>query len=64
MIVAYHIDHNEGVESGILEKVGDSVAFSDLYEVDGAVRIFANRDDAQAWLDDEGGDDVENNEEL
>jgi hypothetical protein len=52
VIVAYYFPHNEGVEYGILTEPGQDTgtALVDLDEVDGAIRTFAERVDAEAWL--------------
>lgn len=54
MVVAYYLPHNDGVESGILDKPGMDTGTDlvDLYEVDGAIRTFANREEARLWLAD------------
>ena len=52
MVVAYYFPHNDGIEVGILTESGQDTgtALVDLYEVDGAIRTFAERVDAEAWL--------------
>jgi hypothetical protein len=52
MIVAYYFPHNDGVEFGILTEPGQDTgtALVDLYEVDGAIRTFRERADAETWL--------------
>jgi hypothetical protein len=52
MVVAYFITHNEGILKGIIENPGKKVALFDLFEVDGTIRAFKDRQDAQDWLDD------------
>jgi hypothetical protein len=53
MVVAYFFPHNEGVESGILDKPGQDTGLSlvDLYEVDGEIRTFDDRSEAVTWLE-------------
>jgi hypothetical protein len=52
MVVAYYIPHNDGVEYGILTEPGQDTgtALVDLYEVDGAIRTFSDRVDAETWI--------------
>ena len=52
MVVAYHFPHNEGVETGIMDKPGmdTGLALVDLYEVDGQIATFATRSEAENWL--------------
>ena len=52
LTVAYYMPHNEGVESGILDAPGQTTGLGlvDLYEVDGEIRAFDNRQDAEGWL--------------
>jgi hypothetical protein len=52
VIVAYYVPHNEGVEKGILDGPGQDTGHQlvDLYEVDGVIRSFDTRDEAEAWL--------------
>lgn len=54
MVVAYYIPHNEGVESGIFDKPGQDTGLDlvDLYEVDGMIKTFNNREQARLWLAD------------
>jgi hypothetical protein len=56
MVVAYYMPHNEGVESGILDKPGQDTGLDlvDLYEVDGKVATFRNKAEAEAWLQEKG----------
>jgi hypothetical protein len=56
MVVAYYLPHNEGVESGILDAPGQTTGLDlvDLYEVDGEIRTFENRQDAEGWLQEKG----------
>ena len=53
MVVAYYMPHNEGVESGILDKPGQDTGLDlvDLYEVDGKIATFNNKAEAEAWLE-------------
>jgi hypothetical protein len=55
-VVAYYIPHNDGVESGIFDKAGQTTGLTlvDLYEVDGVIRSFDNRTEAQEWIDKKG----------
>ena len=52
MVVAYYMPHNEGIETGIFTKPGQSTDLDlvDLYEVDGVIRTFATREEAEEWL--------------
>jgi hypothetical protein len=52
MVVAYYIPHNDGVESGILDKPGQDTGLDliDLYEVDGTIATFATDIEARQWL--------------
>lgn len=52
MVVAYYMPHNDGVAFGIMDEPGQDTGTSlvDLYEVDGIIRTFADRDEAEAWL--------------
>ena len=52
MVVAYYIPHNEGVESGIMDKPGMDTGLDlvDLYEVDGVIKTFATETEARQWL--------------
>jgi hypothetical protein len=52
MIVAYYFPHNDGMEYGVLDKPGQDTGTSlvDLYEVDGAIRTFDDRPEAETWL--------------
>jgi hypothetical protein len=52
LVVAYYMPHNDGVESGILDTPGQSTGTDlvDLYEVDGQIRTFENRAEAEEWL--------------
>lgn len=68
MIVAYYFPHNEGIEKGILDSPGQDTGLTlvDLYEVDGEIRTFDTRTEAEAWLaakdaedEDDGWDDSE-----
>jgi hypothetical protein len=52
MYVAVYIDANEGETSAdILDAVGQSVSDSDLMDAMVGVRVFASREEAQAWVD-------------
>jgi hypothetical protein len=53
MVVAYFMPHNEGIEQGILDQPGQDTGLTlvDLYEVDGVIRSFADRDEAVKWLE-------------
>jgi hypothetical protein len=53
MVVAYYMPHNDGIEQGILDKVGQDTGLDlvDLYEVDGVIKTFNSREEAQSWLD-------------
>jgi hypothetical protein len=52
MIVAYFIPHNEGIETGIITKAGQTTADAliDLSEVDGVITSFETLDEARAWI--------------
>lgn len=52
MVVAYYMPHNDGTETGILDSPGQSTGLTlvDLYEVDGEIRTFDTRSEAEAWL--------------
>ena len=52
MVVAYYMPHNEGVESGILDRPGQDTGLDlvDLYEVDGKIATFENERLAKEWL--------------
>jgi hypothetical protein len=52
MVVAYYFPHNEGVETGIMDKPGMDTGLDlvDLYEVDGQIATFPDRLQAEAWL--------------
>jgi len=52
MVVAYYMPHNDGVESGILDQPGQDSGLDlvDLYEVDGVIKTFATRPEADVWL--------------
>ena len=50
MVVAYYIAHNDGTLAGILNDSDQELTLADLYEVDGTVRTFNYRDEAEAWL--------------
>jgi hypothetical protein len=52
MVVAYYMPHNDGVESGILDKPGQDTGLDlvDLYEVDGTIATFATEPEARQWL--------------
>jgi hypothetical protein len=52
MVVAYYMPHSEGVESGIFDQPGQDTGLDlvDLYEVDGVIRTFATRVEADLWL--------------
>lgn len=52
MIVAYHFPHNDGIEYGILDKPYQDTGLTlvDLYEVDGQIRTFEHRYEAEDWL--------------
>lgn len=52
MVVAYHFPHNDGIEYGILDAPGQDTGISlvDLYEVDGSIKSFETRADAEEWL--------------
>lgn len=54
MAVAYYMSHNEGVESGILDKPNQDTGLDlvDLYEVDGVIKTFGSREQARIWLAD------------
>jgi len=56
MVVAYYMPHNDGVESGILDGPGQDSGLDlvDLYEVDGVIKTFANRAEADEWLSSKG----------
>jgi hypothetical protein len=56
MVVAYYMPHNDGVESGILDGPGQDSGLDlvDLYEVDGVIKTFANRTEADEWLSSKG----------
>lgn len=51
-VVTYRIPHNEGVEAGVIDGPGfdTGTTLVDLYEVDGQIRSFATRAEADAWL--------------
>ncbi len=53
MIVAYYFPHNDGLEKGIMDGPGQSTqgTLVDLYEVDGQIRTFSEKPEAEAWLD-------------
>jgi hypothetical protein len=53
MVVAYYVPHNDGTEQGILDGPGQDTGLDlvDLYEVDGIIKTFSDREEAQAWLD-------------
>ena len=72
--VAFYMPHNDGCEKGIIDGPGfDSGSLLvDMYEVDGAIKSFESREDAEAWLeaqkpeeydDDEEEDDEEDDED-
>lgn len=52
MVVAYYMPHNDGTESGILDKPGQDTGLDliDLYEVDGKIATFDNAEQARTWL--------------
>ena len=52
MVVAYYMPHNDGVETGILDGPGQDTGTDlvDLYEVDGVIRTFSDKAEAEAWL--------------
>lgn len=52
MVVAYWMPHNEGVESGIFDRPGQSTELDlvDLYEVDGTIETFASMQEAEDWI--------------
>ena len=54
--VAYYMPHNDGVEFGILDAPGQTtgLGLADLYEVDGEIRAFGNRQGAENWLQEKG----------
>ena len=58
LYVAYHMPHNDGIESGILSEPGDTTGLDlvDLYEVDGEIRAFATKEEAEAWLAEQEAD--------
>ncbi|HWI68646.1 MAG TPA: hypothetical protein VNS88_09725 [Nitrospiraceae bacterium] len=52
MVVAYYMPHNDGIETGILDKPGMDTGLDlvDLYEVDGQIATFETAADAEIWL--------------
>lgn len=52
MVVAYDFPHNEGRETGIMDKPGMDTGLDlvDLYEVDGQIATFATRTQAENWV--------------
>lgn len=52
MVVAYYMPHNDGVESGILDRPGMDTGTNlvDLYECDGVIKTFATEIEAKQWL--------------
>lgn len=52
MVVAYYMPHSDGTETGIMDEPGQSTGLDlvDLYEVDGEIRTFATREEAEGWL--------------
>ncbi len=52
MVAAYYMPHNEGAQSGILDAPGQTTGLGlvNLYEVDGEIRAFENRQGAESWL--------------
>ena len=65
MIVAYWMPHNDGVEKGILDEPGQDTGTDlvDLYEVDGTIKTFGTREEAEAWLLDQQTDYDDEEEE-
>lgn len=55
LVVAFHVPHNDGTEIGIIDGPGfdTDTRLVDLYEVDGQIRSFATRQEAEAWLSSE-----------
>lgn len=53
MIVAFYIPHNDGVEAGLITEAGfdSGTRLVDLYEVDGEIRSFETKEEAQEWLE-------------
>jgi hypothetical protein len=51
-VVAFDIPHNDGREQGIIDGPGfdSELSLVDLYEVDGVIKSFATREEADAWL--------------
>ena len=51
MVVAYYVPHNDGVESGILDKPGMDTGTDlvDLYEVDCVIKTFDTSEEARLW---------------
>lgn len=54
MVVAYWMPHNDGLETGVMDQPGQTTGLDlvDLYEVDGQIRTFADRTEAEQWLED------------
>lgn len=52
LVVAYHVPHNDGVESGVITESGfdSGTSLVDLYEVDATIRSFDSEDEACVWL--------------
>ena len=52
MVVAYYMPHNDGVESGVLDRPGQDTGIDlvDLYEVDGIIKTFNDSKEAERWL--------------
>ena len=52
MVVAFYMPHNDGVVSGIFTEPGQDTGLTlvDLYEVDGVIKTFATKGEAQRWL--------------
>jgi hypothetical protein len=60
-VIAYYVPHNQGIAAGIITgpRFDSGSDLVDLYEVDASIKSFNAVAEAEAWLDQEAGDELE-----